>query len=84
MYYIQPKTILTNNLQKIFTRPSQRLRLHRIRPRRRRPRSHRQHGPVRTLRPRDQSQPGQTAESSGREARQQDCDLGAGTFSSEE
>jgi hypothetical protein len=73
-------TLTNPSSQKILSRPSQRLRLHRIRPPPRRPRSHRQHGPIRTLRPRDQSQPGQTTKSSGREARQQNCNLGTGKF----
>lgn len=64
--------------KEILPRPSQRLRLRGILPPRRRPRSNRQHGPSRALRPRDQSEPSQTAESRGREAWESDGDLGAG------
>jgi hypothetical protein len=70
--------MLMSYYKKILPRPSQRLRLRGILPPRRRPRSNRQHGPSRALRPRDQSQPSQTAESSGRETWESDCDLGAG------
>jgi len=67
-----------HRMKKIIPRPSQRLRLRRVRPGRRRPRSDRQHGPGRAVRPRDQSQPSETTEAGGREAGKQDRCLGAG------